>query len=91
MNRLILPLVQEIEDAYPGMGVYAFFIACKLSGLKHLGSRLLQQTKLATHSTSRLISLTDAYNQKYNGPGVSLTQVKRFKDKYVVKWTVPHL
>ena len=93
MNCLILPLVQEIEDAYPGMGVYAFFIACKLSGLKHLGSRLLQQAKLATHSTSKLVSLTDAYNQKYNGPGVSLTQaiVKRFKDKYVVKWTVPRL
>ena len=53
----------------------------------------LKQPKLAMHSTSKLGSLTDAFNQKYNGPSVSLTQaiVKCFKDKYVVKLTVPHL
>ena len=93
MNSLIIPLVQELEDTYPGVGIYVFFVACKVSGLKHLGSRLLQHAKLACKSTSKLVRLTDAYNQKYNGPALSLPQLiaKRWKEKDVPKMKVTEL
>ena len=90
MNSVILPLVQQIEDCHPGLGIVAFYIACKASGLKHLGARM---KRFADVNCKNVAHVVESAQEIANAPGRSPNAriVKLFVTKYVPKWTVGQL
>ena len=89
MTQLIVPLAQEIEDAHPGRGIWAFCAACKAAGLKHLGGRLKQ------HALLKKKIVTDGCEISSDVVSEAAPRTTKivnfFVSKYVPKWKVEDL
>ena len=92
MNSVILPLVQQIEDVHPGLGVIAFFVACKAAGLKHLGARMKNYADVNFKNVAGIVE-GESEHKIANAPGNSPNAriVKLFASKYLPRRTVGQL
>ena len=89
MTQLIVPLAQEIEDAHPGRGIWAFCAACKAAGLKHLGGRLKQHSLLKKKIVTEGCEITSDVVSEAAPRTTKI--VNFFVSKYVPKWKVEDL
>lgn len=87
LDEIILPLLQLINDTYPGLAASKWGAACRSSGFKHLGDRFLAFCRLKS-KRSGMVDFSDVKVMYPQGTTtIAEAQVEEWKKKYLPKWS----